>query len=47
MSYEASKRLAEPYTKIVEELPRMYRETVHLVQPTVSEGRRAYVSVKI
>ena len=35
----------EPYTKIVEELPQMRRETVHLVRQAVSEGRRAYVLV--
>jgi uncharacterized protein YecE (DUF72 family) len=45
MSYEAAKKRAEPYTKIVEELPQMRRETVHLVQQAVSEGRRAYVLV--
>jgi hypothetical protein len=45
MSYEASKKPAEPYTKIVEELPQMRRETVHLVRQAVSEGRRAYVLV--
>jgi len=28
MSYDAAKRRAEPYTKIVEELPHMQRETV-------------------
>jgi hypothetical protein len=28
MSYEAAKKRAEPYTKIVEELPHMRRETV-------------------
>jgi hypothetical protein len=45
MSYEAAKRRAEPYTRIVEELPDMRRETVHLVRQAVSEGRRAYVLV--
>ncbi len=30
MSYEAAKKRAEPYTKIVEELPEMRRDTVHL-----------------
>ena len=45
MSYEAAKKRAEPYTKIVEELPQMRRETVHLVRQAVSEGRRAYVLV--
>jgi uncharacterized protein YecE (DUF72 family) len=45
LSYEAAKKRAEPYTKIVEELPQMRRETVHLVRQAVSEGRRAYVLV--
>jgi uncharacterized protein YecE (DUF72 family) len=45
MSYEAAKKRAEPYTKIVEELLHMRRETVHLVRQAVSEGRRAYVLV--
>jgi hypothetical protein len=45
MSYEAAKKRAEPYTKIVEELPHMRRETVELVRKTVAENRRAYVQV--
>jgi uncharacterized protein YecE (DUF72 family) len=45
MSYAAAKKRAEPYTKIVEELPQMRHETVHLVRQAVSEGRRAYVLV--
>lgn len=44
-SYEAAKRRAEPYTKIVGELPQMQRETVHLVRQAVSEGRHVYVLV--
>lgn len=36
---------AEPYTEIVEELPQMRRETVHLVRKVVREGRRASVLV--
>ena len=32
MSYEAAKKQAEPYAKIVEELPQMKRKTVHLVR---------------
>ena len=43
LSYEAAKKRAEPYTKIVEELPQMRREAVQLVRQAVSEGRRAYV----
>lgn len=45
MSYEAAKRRAEPYTKIVEKLPEMRRETVELVKKAVDEHRRAYVLV--
>jgi hypothetical protein len=45
MSYEAEKKQAEPYAKIVEELPQMRRETVQLVRHAVSEGRHAYVLV--
>ncbi len=45
MSYEAAKKRAEPYTKIVGELPEMRRETVQLVRQAVSAGRHAYVLV--
>jgi uncharacterized protein YecE (DUF72 family) len=45
MSYEAAKKRAEPYTKIVGELPELRRETVELVRTAVAEGRRAYVLV--
>lgn len=45
MSYEAAKKRAEPYTKIVEALPQMRRETVHLMRLAVSEGRHAHVLV--
>jgi uncharacterized protein YecE (DUF72 family) len=45
MSYEAAKKRAEPYTKIVEELPEMRRETVQLVRQAAREGRHAYVLV--
>ena len=45
MSHEAAKKRAEPYTKIVEELPGMRRETVELVRKAVTENRRAYVLV--
>jgi uncharacterized protein YecE (DUF72 family) len=45
MSYEAAKKRAEPYTKIVEELPEMRRDTVNLVRTAIAEGRRAYVLV--
>lgn len=45
MAYAVAKKRAEPYTKIIEELPQMRRETVQLVRQAVSEGRRAYVLV--
>jgi hypothetical protein len=45
MSYEAAKKRAEPYTKIVEELPEMRRDTVELVKKAVGEQRKAYVLV--
>jgi uncharacterized protein YecE (DUF72 family) len=45
MSYEAAKKRAEPYTKIVEELPEMRRDTVDLVQKAIAENRRSYVLV--
>ncbi len=45
MSYEAPKKRAEPYTKIVEELPEMRRDTVALVSKALAENRRAYVLV--
>lgn len=45
MSYEQAKTRAEPYTKIVEELPEMRRETVALIREAVSAERRAYVLV--
>ena len=45
MSYAAAKRQAEPYTKIVEELPQMRREAVQLVRQAVGAGRRTYVLV--
>ncbi|MEO7863588.1 MAG: DUF72 domain-containing protein [Nitrospirales bacterium] len=45
ISYEAAKKRAEPYTKIVEVLPEMRRETVDLVSKAVAGNRRAYVLV--
>ena len=44
MSYEAAKTRAEPYTKLVEELPRMRREMVQVARQAVREGRHAYVA---
>jgi hypothetical protein len=37
MSYEAAKKRAEPYTKILGELPEMRQDTVGLVKKTVGE----------
>ena len=45
MSYEAAKKRAEPYTKIVDELPEMQRDTVDLVKKAVGENRKVYVLV--
>ena len=45
MSYEAAKKRAEPYNKIVEELLEMRRDTVDLVKKAMEEKRRAYVIV--
>ena len=45
MAYEAAKKRAEPYTKIVGELPETRRDTVELVRKAVAENRRAYVLV--
>ncbi|TLY21107.1 MAG: hypothetical protein E6K66_09330 [Nitrospirae bacterium] len=44
-SYEAAKKRAESYTKIVEELPQMKRESDQLVRQAVGEGSGAYVIV--
>ena len=45
MSDEAAKKRAEPYTKIVGELPDMRKETVSLVKEAIAEKRQAYVLV--
>jgi uncharacterized protein YecE (DUF72 family) len=45
MTYEAAKKRAEPYPKIVEELPEMRRDTVDLVKKAVGDKRKAYVLV--
>ena len=45
MSYEAAKRQAEPYTKIVGELTEMRRETVELVRRAVTDNRNVYALV--
>ena len=39
MLYGVTKKRAEPYTKMVEELPQMRRETEQLVRQAVSGGR--------
>jgi hypothetical protein len=45
VSKEVAKKQAKPYTKIVEELPQMRRESMELVKAAVVEGRRPYVLV--
>ena len=45
MSYEAAKKRAEPYRKIVGELPDMRTETVVLTKDAIGHNRRAYVLV--
>jgi len=45
MSYEAAKKRAEPYTKIVGELPDMRKEAVVLIKDAIGQGRKAYVLV--
>lgn len=45
MSVGAAKKRAGPYTKIVEELPEMRRDTVELLRKAVAENRQAYVLV--
>ena len=42
-TYEAAKKWAEPYTKIVGALPEMRRETATLVNEAIKEKRRVYV----
>jgi hypothetical protein len=45
MTYEAAKKRAEPYNKIVGALPEMRRETVTLVNQAIKEKQQAYVLV--
>lgn len=45
MAYEAAKKRATPYNKIVGELPEMRKDTVRLLQQAVTENRKAYVLV--
>ena len=44
-AYEAEKKRAEPYTKIVEELLEIRRDTEELVKKAVGEKRKAYALV--
>ena len=45
MSYKVAKKRAEPYTKIMEELPDMRRDTIELAKNAMEENRKAYVLV--
>ncbi len=45
MTYEAAKKRAEPYDKIVGELPEMRKDTVSLIQEATAENRSTYVLV--
>ena len=45
MTYEAAKKRAEPYPKIVGEFLEMRRETVNLVNQAITEKRQTYVLV--
>jgi uncharacterized protein YecE (DUF72 family) len=45
MSYEAAKKRAEPYDKIVGELPDMRKDALVLIKDAVAQNRRAYVLV--
>ncbi len=45
MTYEAAKKRAEPYDKIVGELPEMRKDTLGLVRQATGEGRSIYVLV--
>jgi uncharacterized protein YecE (DUF72 family) len=45
MTHEAAKKRAEPYNKIVGELPEMRQDTVRLVRQAVGENRTTYVLV--
>lgn len=44
-SYEQAKKRAEPYNKIVAELPDMRKDTIALVQQSIKLARPAYVLV--
>ena len=42
MSYGVAKKRAEPYSKIVKELPQIRREAVNIVRQAMTESRHAY-----
>lgn len=45
MHHQTGRKRAELYTKIVQELPQMPRETVQLVRQAVVAGRRVYALI--
>ena len=45
ISYEAAKKRAEPYNKIVRELPEMRKDTIALIQQSIQQVKKAYVLV--
>lgn len=45
MTYEAAKKRAEPYDKIVGELAEMRKDTVSLIQEATAENRSTYILV--
>ena len=45
MWYEASVKRAEPYNRIVQELPEMGADTIALVKQAIDQQRTAYVLV--
>ncbi len=45
ISYEAAKKRAEPYNKIVGELPEMRKDTIALIQQSIQQVKKAYVLV--
>ena len=45
MTHEAAKTRAEPYDRIVGELPEMRQDTVRLVREAAAENRTSYVLV--
>lgn len=45
MTYEAAKKRAEPYDKIVGELPEMRQDAIRLIRQSRNEGRSSYVLV--